>query len=1333
MSDIANLGFSVDTKALKKGEKALDDFATTGEKTERRTDASSKKIVDDIESVAQATKRTAAEQAKAEKKMANFSRASGQAGIQFQQFIGQVQGGQGVMLALSQQSADLGFVLGAPLLGAIAGISASLVGMLLPSLLSVNEEVENLSKNTDQLISSLDKLTKEQRLVAQQGLQERLKEQTKGFGDLHNEIIDLERTLRASKFLKSQGGILEFFSDPDESLNELVAAKIAMTALGLEVEKTAGQIRDLSSISGNESKIDETIKALQEQANLYGANERAVALYKSAVDGASVSQLSQISSTFDLIDAKKEEIEATKESAYLNQSITDIADSIEKQVIALRDGTSASLEFTVAKRLGLAEDEKIPQVIQKQINALKKLQEAKEKAKTTKKEDKDQSKSLESLTKRVEGFGGAWSKSGSLIVDTFGDMSDALGDYMDRVKEIGKLEKEVGEKRIALGDDNEKVISLQTKLDEEKVSAELAGMKSIASATGGLFDEKTAASKAFAALNKMITVAEIAMAFQRMTVSKVETASTVADNTVKQSSNALTAVTAAFSAPFPIGFVAGAAMIAIMASLLGGSSSGGGGGGGGGKPSGSVLGGGDNESIINSQDRLEDIQLAQLDELKGIRSGLSAAEDAVNGIAAGVFSGDFAKDTGEGFNAIFGMIFERQAITKELRGVFDTIANTSIEAIDNLGLNRSGNQDSFIASFKGLDFELEGDELIENFNAVLGEQSDLFVGTISKDINELRKIGEGAFETLVRVSSEQAFFNDNLDKFGFSLTGLSKIMQIDVAQSLINLTGGFENFSDFTDSFVSNFFTEAEQFSHLEQSLTDVFDSLDLSVSTSKEEFRALIAGIDVTTQEGRELVATLLEINPTLSEYIEELERIESKRTSMTIELLELQGEAEQALALEREIELENTEELLQATQLLIFAEEDRLALLDKQEEAARDAFSMIEKSINLEKQRAQAILDTANTAHQAELDRVSLLRATLEDDNTLKNSALSDAEAALNSSFNSEIKSINDRAKEEIKAANDIANARINSLKDERKAVSDTASSMRKLISDVSNSVGLQSGTLKEALTAAMAGDFSIAKTLDIRSLSKLDAGNFSSAQELRVQEAINQNRLKALSELASTQLTESETLLDSIDAQSAAAKLSSDNQIIAINEQANAQVLQLQDQLNTLLDIDDSVLSLNDAIVQFQDAQLAVDELNYEQQSTQLDKLITSADDVLALHEQAYQDEIERLDSIADSSESLLNAALDIDDSVHLLADAVIMFNASASMLTTSDNRAALFALKDLTGAELAALRLEAVKEREANDIYMRQLIKNTKKSAELLQRFELNGLDTNPTVS
>ena len=51
---------------------------------------------------------------KVNKSVSGIGRSAGMAGIQLQQFVGQVQGGQSAMLALSQQSADLGFVHGAP-------------------------------------------------------------------------------------------------------------------------------------------------------------------------------------------------------------------------------------------------------------------------------------------------------------------------------------------------------------------------------------------------------------------------------------------------------------------------------------------------------------------------------------------------------------------------------------------------------------------------------------------------------------------------------------------------------------------------------------------------------------------------------------------------------------------------------------------------------------------------------------------------------------------------------------------------------------------------------------------------------------------------------------------------------------------------------------------------------------------------------------------------------------------------------------------------------------------------------------------------------------------
>ena len=83
-----------------------------------------------------------------------MGRQAGQAGIQVQQFIGQIQGGQNAMLALSAQSADLGIVLGAPLLGAVAGISASMIGILAPALLAGKKNTELLEKAIEQLMET---------------------------------------------------------------------------------------------------------------------------------------------------------------------------------------------------------------------------------------------------------------------------------------------------------------------------------------------------------------------------------------------------------------------------------------------------------------------------------------------------------------------------------------------------------------------------------------------------------------------------------------------------------------------------------------------------------------------------------------------------------------------------------------------------------------------------------------------------------------------------------------------------------------------------------------------------------------------------------------------------------------------------------------------------------------------------------------------------------------------------------------------------------------------------------------------------------------------------
>lgn len=91
---------------------------------------------------------------------------AGMAGIQLQQFFGQVQGGQSVLLALSQQATDLGFVLGAAGLGAAVGIAATGISFLIPLFKEAAADVEELKGRIEDLGESTVKTVNQIRFLA---------------------------------------------------------------------------------------------------------------------------------------------------------------------------------------------------------------------------------------------------------------------------------------------------------------------------------------------------------------------------------------------------------------------------------------------------------------------------------------------------------------------------------------------------------------------------------------------------------------------------------------------------------------------------------------------------------------------------------------------------------------------------------------------------------------------------------------------------------------------------------------------------------------------------------------------------------------------------------------------------------------------------------------------------------------------------------------------------------------------------------------------------------------------------------------------------------------
>lgn len=90
--------------------------------------------------------------------LGGIGRSAGQASIQVQQLVGQIQGGVNPAVALSQQAADLGFVLGVPLLGAVTAIAAGFAGPFISSLLGAGEAFDELIEKAEAAEVNLKKI-----------------------------------------------------------------------------------------------------------------------------------------------------------------------------------------------------------------------------------------------------------------------------------------------------------------------------------------------------------------------------------------------------------------------------------------------------------------------------------------------------------------------------------------------------------------------------------------------------------------------------------------------------------------------------------------------------------------------------------------------------------------------------------------------------------------------------------------------------------------------------------------------------------------------------------------------------------------------------------------------------------------------------------------------------------------------------------------------------------------------------------------------------------------------------------------------------------------------
>jgi predicted nucleic acid-binding Zn-ribbon protein len=323
---------------IKKTDNSLDGLDNGIKKTDKSTKnldtstSSASKTIDnfnnEIKSADASARKMSRTAAATKLGITGIARSAGQAGIQVQQFIGQIQGGQNGMLALSQQSTDLGFVLGAPLLGAIIGITASLAGMLNPNLFETKDALENISNAVDK--------TKTILTMSASGVA--------NYTEAMQALASVSHQLAKIKLAAA-------IAEQGEASKEALAG--VKTAVEDAFEHTFVKLKGMEDAFGNSSK--EAIEAI------YGLKKASADLAK---QGATEETIGALSKALDI--ATKAGLSTTKSGRELINTVTDL-------IAKWRQSTNVVNTMTKTLSGGMEEFEKSSQSVQKYESLLESL------------------------------------------------------------------------------------------------------------------------------------------------------------------------------------------------------------------------------------------------------------------------------------------------------------------------------------------------------------------------------------------------------------------------------------------------------------------------------------------------------------------------------------------------------------------------------------------------------------------------------------------------------------------------------------------------------------------------------------------------------------------------------------------------------------------------------------------------------------------------------------------------------------------------------------------------------------------------------------------------
>jgi hypothetical protein len=187
------------------------------------------------------------------------------------------------------------------------------------------------------------------------------------------------------------------------------------------------------------------------------------------------------------------------------------------------------------------------------------------------------------------------------------------------------------------------------------------------------------------------------------------------------------------------------------------------------------------------------------------------------------------------------------------------------------------------------------DNLVQAMSLMVNSTGEFkhMMNSLADSYSGVDENGRTNITTLIELAGNLVSVNTVLETLSVSSLGFNQI-GIDSAKALTDMYGGLEGLGQAAGLYLETFTTSEEKLANFNSSIAATFSEMGLALPSTRDGFRSLVEGLDLTSEAARQQFGTLMTLVPAMDQYYQGTESLAASITTLYQDILGREPETE-------------------------------------------------------------------------------------------------------------------------------------------------------------------------------------------------------------------------------------------------------------------------------------------------------------------------------------------------------------------------------------------------------------------------------------------------------